>query len=250
MEVSVVIIALNESRTIKRCVDSARRVSSDVIVLDNGSTDDTRELAADCGANVISVPWQGYGKTKNLGHHYTQNEWILSLDADEELSEALIHEIKSLTPKKNTIYRLNRLNHYMGKPIYHSGWFPDRVARIFPKENVHWDDRPVHEKLVFDQSFTISDLDNLLLHHSYPTYEGHLQKIETYARLKAQSWIENRKSPGLHRRIFGPLIKALGSYVLKGGFLDGREGWLIAKMEAHLAKRQIYYYDKLKNVKS
>ncbi|MFT6335193.1 MAG: glycosyltransferase involved in cell wall biosynthesis [Saprospiraceae bacterium] len=246
-KISAVILSKNEADRIGRCITSLINIVDEVIVVDSGSDDDTVKIAESLGGKVISTEWKGYGETKNFGHDQAQNVWILSLDSDEWLSESLANEIKSLELLKGFVYTTNRSNIYMGKEIRHSGWSPDWVPRLFNKTDVKWNANLVHEKLIIPQDFTVHKLYGKLMHDSYRSIEDHKAKTDKYAKLKAQSWIEARKSPSLLKRYLGSVFKAFHSYVIKAGFLDGKEGRVIAKMNAYLVKMQVKYYDQLKS---
>lgn len=245
--ISAVILSKNEADRIGRCIKSLIHIVDEIIVVDSGSTDDTINIAKSLGAKVISTEWKGYGETKNFGHHQTQNDWILSIDSDEFLSDKLANEIKALKKTDKLIYSLNRSNIYMGKEIRHSGWSPDWVLRLFNKTDVWWNTNLVHEKLMFPQDFAVQKLSRKLMHDSYRSMEDHKAKTDKYAMLKARSWIEAGKSPSFLKRYFGSSFKAFHSYVIKAGFLDGKEGRQISKMNAYLVKMQVECYDQLKS---
>ena len=244
--ISAVIITKNEADRISRCISSVINIVDEVIVIDSGSEDKTIEIAKSLGASVISTEWKGFGSTKNYGNSVSKNDWILSLDSDEWLSKELADEVISLIKEDNKVYSMNRLNIYLGKKIKHSGWSPDWVPRLFNKNNVRWNNNLIHEKLVIPSTISVTKMAGLLMHDSYRSTEDHKTKTEKYAFLKAKSWIENRQSPSLLKRYFGAGSKAFHSFVIKRGFLDGKEGRLIAKMNAYLIKMQIKYYDQLK----
>lgn len=243
MSISVVIIALNEEDRIEKCVKSALRVSDDVIVIDTGSTDNTIEVASKARAKVIREKWIGYGPTKNIGHQYVQNDWILSLDSDEWLSDTLASEINGLPLDKDKTYQLNRQNHYLKRPINFSGWNPDWVNRLFHKNKAKWNSSLVHERLDTSNT-TLQKLNGRLMHESYRSEADYLEKIEKYAKLKAQIWHKKNIKPSLLKRSLGPVFKAFQTYFLKFGFMDGAAGIQIALKNMHMVKRQLHYYDK------
>lgn len=245
MTPSVVIIAKNEEDRITACIESAKCVSDDIIVIISGSTDNTESIVKSLGAKLIQSDWKGFGPTKNLGHQYAKHEWILSMDSDEVISEGLIDSITNLDPKNDTVYSMNRLNIYLNKPIKHSGWYPDRVYRLFPKSSIEWNDNIVHEKLIIPDSYKTINLVGDLLHYSYRSLQDHKEKIEKYAELKARKWHDSGKRINIIKRMFGPLFKAIKSYVFRLGLLDGSQGLTIAKMNYRLIKRTIYYYDQI-----
>ncbi|MEM9545691.1 MAG: glycosyltransferase family 2 protein [Bacteroidota bacterium] len=244
--ISAVIITKNEVDRITPCIKSLLPFINDIVVIDNGSTDGTVKKAKELGARVFQHEWLGYGPTKNLGHTKAKNDWILSLDADESLSAELIQELKTLQLQEKMVYAMDRQNYYLGKKIKHSGWSPDWVFRIFNKRNVAWNKNLVHEKLNIPDGFKIYKLRNKLIHHSYRSTEDHKKKVEKYAKLRAQIWVDKNRHPHIFKKLFGPFFKGFKSYILQLGFLDGVAGWNIAKMNVHLVKRQLYYFDLLK----
>ncbi|MFY7991163.1 MAG: glycosyltransferase family 2 protein, partial [Fluviicola sp.] len=150
---AVVIITLNEERNIERCIRSVRDLADEIIVLDAFSTDKTASICKDLGVRFEQRAWEGYSATKNYLNSLVTAEFILSLDADEALSEDLYQEIKSAkTSGFQGTYSVNRMTNYMGKWIKHSGWFPDIKPRLFPKEGSYWDGAYVHETLVHPPS--------------------------------------------------------------------------------------------------
>jgi len=154
--------------------------------------------------------------------------------------------IKLISKRKNTIYRIKSLVNYNGKWIRHCGWYPAWKLRFFHKENAHWNLSPVHESLVYQKETNIESLEGQLLHYSYNNVEDHKIKSSKYAVLKAESWIKNNKSVGFFKRIFAPSFKFLRTYILKLGILDGREGFTISKIDAQMIRTAITHYQKLK----
>ncbi len=250
VKVSAVIITKNEVDRIVECIQSLLPLSDDIIVMDNGSTDATVEKAKSLGAKVFETQWLGYGATKNLGHSKAKYDWILSIDADESLPQELIKELQNTRFETGCIYAIDRQNYYLGHKISHSGWSPDWVYRVFNKNEAHWNDNLVHEKLTFPSNFKIVKLKHKMIHHSYRSIQDHLDKVEKYAALRAQIWLDRGRNPNIFKRWLGPMFKGFKSYILKFGFLDGGAGWKIAKMNAHLVKRQLHYFDKLKKSES
>jgi len=244
--ISVVIITKNEIDRISKCLQSLHSLTDDIIVIDSGSNDGTVEKAKNLGAKVYKAEWQGYGPTKNFGHDKAKYNWILSLDADELLSKSLLEEIKSLQLETGNVYKIDRQNYYLNKAINYSGWSPDWVFRIFNKNEVKWNDNLVHEKLILPSQINTVKLKHKLIHHSYRSVADHKAKVEKYADLRAQIWLDKAKSPSMIKRWFGPIFKGLKSYILKLGVLDGKEGWMIAKMNMYLVRRQIFHFDRLK----
>ena len=168
-KISAVIITYNESANIARCISSLKNVVDEVIVSDSNSTDETKNIAEHLGAKVFIRNFEGYGATKNLANYQATNDWILSIDADEELDEHLADNITRIKKhlEKNTVYECQRLNNYCGKWIKHGGWYPDKKVRLFNKQHVKWDLAEVHETLEIPEQYNKQLLNGKLLHYSY-----------------------------------------------------------------------------------
>lgn len=244
---SAVIITKNEADRIGRCIQSLEGLASDVVVVDSGSSDDTIKIAKELGARVIETEWLGYGPTKNFGNAHAKHDWILSIDSDEYVTDDLKTEILRLNLSEPEVYTIDRQNYYLGQKIKHSGWSPDWVQRIFHKESVEWNDSLVHERLLIPTDHKVLKIKGKLNHDSYRSKEDHISKIDKYARLKAESWVKNGKSPSSMKRLMGGTFKAFQSYVLKLGFLDGSAGLELARMNHYLVKKQLDWYENLKS---
>lgn len=244
--ISAVIIACNEERYIKQCIESILPITNDIILIDSGSTDDTVNIAESTGAKVYHKPWQGYGANKNFGNSKAKFDWILSIDADEIIDDKLQQQIISIDKKKNTIYSIKSLVNYNGKWIRHCGWYPAWKLRFFHKETAKWNLAPVHESLEYSSTTKIVELEGQLLHYSYHSIQDHKDKSTRYAKLKAESWLQKKKSLTLTKRMFGPFFKFFRTYILKFGFLDGKEGYIISKIDANMIRTAISHYDQIK----
>jgi len=227
VNISVVIIAKNEADRIGQCIAAASHVSDDVIVLDSGSTDG------------------GYGRTKNMGAKYTKYDWILSLDADEVLSDPLISTIRTLQLTRGSVYLLDRMVMLQGRYIKHCGWHPDWVYRIFHKDDCKWNDALVHEKLVFPADTAICKLEGVLTHYSFRNMEHLRAKINEYAKLAAQEWHAKRRAPSATKRLIGPWWKYIQTYYLYQGYKDGPLGKEIATILADGVRKKLHYYKQL-----
>ena len=229
---AVVIITLNEERNIERCIRSVRDLADEIIVLDAFSTDNTASICKDLGVRFEQREWEGYSATKNYLNSLVSTDYILSLDADEAISEALYQEIKAEKANgfKGT-YSVNRMTNYMGKWIKHSGWFPDIKPRLFPKEGSYWDGAYVHETLVHPGGEP-KTFQGILEHYSYYSYLDHRARADKYSVLTAQKF----HAAGKHVGPFKPYISAIGRFIamyfIKLGFLDGRAGFKIAQISA------------------
>lgn len=231
MKISATIITFNEERNVARVIESLR-CCDEILVLDSGSNDRTVEIATKLGARVIEASWHGYAAQKNIAAKLAAHDWILSLDADESLSEALeaeIWQIKKSGPKFDG-YTVPRLAQYLGRWILHSGWHPDRKVRLFDRRKATWIGEFVHESVRVDGS--VGHLKSNLLHFTCNSLSEHLRSMDGYTTLAAQEMVSGKKNLGFSRLLFDPPWTFFRTYVLKLGFLDGTEGLTIAYMAA------------------
>jgi glycosyltransferase involved in cell wall biosynthesis len=231
MKITATIITLNEERNIARAIESLR-CCDEILILDSGSTDRTVELAENLGARVFEAGWRGYSGQKNWAAEQASYDWILSLDADEALSEGLEAEIWTLkkTGPRYDGYTMPRLARYLGRWILHSGWYPDRKIRLYDRRKARWVGDFVHESV--QVSGRVGQLESAILHFTCESLSEHVKTMERYTTLAAQE-IAGRQIPvPLWRVIADPPWTFFKSYVLQRGFLDGREGLNIAYMAA------------------
>ena len=244
-EISVVLITFNEAENLRRTLPPLAEVTDDIVVVDSGSTDDTVALCASYGARVIERPWEGYANAKNFGNLQARHDWILSVDADEELSPELVRSLHALKPVDHTVYALDRLTNFCGTWIRHSGWYPDWKIRLFNRTHVRWTGDFVHEHLKFPEEFKVQRLEGKLLHWSYKSTDDHLQRMQRYAELSAQKMYARGKAVSSLRRLLGPPFRFLRTYFLKAGILDGRYGWLISVRNARMVRLKYRHHAEL-----
>jgi glycosyltransferase involved in cell wall biosynthesis len=227
---SVIIITKNEVANIRRCLESVKW-ADEIIVLDSGSTDETPTICREYTDHVFSTDWPGFGPQKNRALAKANGDWILSLDADEALSAPLIAEIQSLL-KSNTpafvAYRIARLSRYCGKWIRYGQWRNDRVLRLFKRQAACFDNAMIHESLQVYGHQRIGFLQQKILHEAYSDLSQVLRKINAYSSQTAQSRFEKGVRANMGMVLFRSAWSFLKGYILKGGFLDGREGFLLA----------------------
>ncbi len=231
MKITATIITLNEERNIARAMESLR-CCDQIVVVDSGSVDRTVELATKLGAKVVEDSWKGYANQKNLAAEYAGSDWILSLDADEALSEALEGEIWNLKKRgpSHDAYTMPRMAQYMGRWILHSGWYPDRKVRLYNRARAKWVGDFVHESVKVDGQ--IGHLESNLLHFTCDSLSEHLRTLDRYTTLAAEELVYRKTRIGLSRLIFDPAWTFARTYFLQRGFLDGLEGLIIAHMAA------------------
>ena len=227
LSLSVVIITFNEEANLERTLSSVAW-ADEIIIVDSGSTDHTPEIAESFHAQFFVEPWKGFAAQKNSALDKATGDWILSLDADEEVEPALADEIKSVLAANPSVagFWIPRKNFFLGRWIKHGGFYPDPKLRLFRRGRGKFEDRLVHEDIHLEDSS--ARLHYHLLHHAYPTLENYIDHVNRYSSLGAE--MANRKrSRGFSVMdiVIRPKLTFLYNYVLRGGFLDGREGLLL-----------------------
>jgi glycosyltransferase involved in cell wall biosynthesis len=231
MKITATIITLNEERHIARAIESLR-CCDEIVVIDSGSADRTTELAENLGARVIESPWRGYAGQKNWAAERATYDWILSLDADEALSEGLEGEIWNL--KKNgpkyDAYTMPRMAQYLGRWILHCGWYPDRKVRLYNRHKATWVGDFVHESV--QVRGRLGHLESNLLHFTCDSLSEHLKTMDRYTTLAAEELVSRKTRVGWRHMILDPAWTFTKTYFVHRGFLDGIEGLTIAYMAA------------------
>jgi glycosyltransferase involved in cell wall biosynthesis len=232
-KITATIITLNEQDRIAEAIRSLA-CCDEVIVIDAGSTDATREIARRCGARVIEHSWQGFSKQKNFAAEQARNDWILSIDADERLSIELADEIVSWKPSAgHTAFSMPRRVFYLGRWINHSGWYPDRKIRLYDRRFCRWEGDYVHEWLKMDRAAGLVGLfRGDLLHFPYRGWNDHVSRIGRYTELAARAARSNGLKGSPVRLLFAPPLTFIKTFLLRAGFLDGWRGLAIAYMGA------------------
>jgi len=232
---SVVMIVKNEAHILSACLEQLNW-ADEIVVLDSGSSDNTVEVARRYTDKVfIAADWQGYGVQRQRAQAYATGDWVLMVDADEVLTPALIAEIKSVVEddKRNRVYAIPRLSYCFGRFIRHSGWYPDYVVRLYPRDLAGYNGARVHEKLEFPESMEVVRLHADMLHYTYRDLEHYLVKSAHYA----SEWARQRELCGKSASLLQGFLHGIGCfvrmYVVKAGFLDGRQGLLLALLSAH-----------------
>lgn len=232
--ISAVIITQDEARNIGRCLESLRGVADEVIVVDSGSTDDTGPICRAFGARFVPHPWEGFSGQKNYADSLAQHPWILSIDADEALSDDLRTTLMDL--KKNgfaadTVYTMCRLNNYCGRWLRHGGWYPDEHVRLWRNGVARWDG-VVHEQLQYVCPVRRQRLKGTLLHYTYYSVDEHVRRTAKYASLAGEKAFEQGRRCGMGAVVWKPVGTFLKNYLLKGGFRDGSMGFVSARVSA------------------
>lgn len=226
---SVVMIAQNEASLLAECLDSVAW-ADEIILLDSGSDDNTQDIARQQGAKVYgNSEWQGFGKQRQLAQSYATGDFILMIDADERVSPELRHSIETvlLTADDNTVYSCGRLNLFLGRFMRHSGWYPDRVNRLYNAKKFKYNDDLVHESLDTGTA-KIVQLHGDLLHLTCRDFFDFQRKQLAYA----EAWAKQRHQQGKSCSYFSIISHTLGAFcktwLLRAGFKDGKQGFLLA----------------------
>ena len=233
---SIVIITFNEEKNLGRCLAAVQGIADEIVVADSSSTDNTVSIAHRFGARVIDQPFMGYGQQKNFATRQATNDWILSLDADEELTPELIESIRQFkqAPQYN-VYEMPRVTNYCGQWIRHCGWYPDRQTRLYNRTTGRWIEKKVHEYWAPDTAGKKGLLKGDLLHYSFASVSDHLKKIEKYTELAARAAVEQGKRASLLKVLLSPGWHFFTAYVIRLGFLDGFYGLIISRLSAYEA---------------
>lgn len=233
---SVAMIVKNESQDLAQCLETVKDWVDEIVILDSGSSDITKEIALSYGAKFYeNTDWQGFGKQRQLAQQYVTGDYVLWLDADERVTQELRQAIQQAvsSDKKNAVYQIGRLSEVFGRQIRHSGWYPDYVVRLYRTEFAQYGDELVHEKVHYPKDAQVIKLKGDLLHFTYKDIHHYLVKSASYAK----AWAEQKARAGKKATLFQGVTHGIGCfvkmYLLKAGFLDGKQGFLLAVLSAH-----------------
>ncbi|HDP98293.1 MAG TPA: glycosyltransferase family 2 protein [bacterium] len=228
---SVTIITLNEEQNIKRCLNSVGW-ADEIIVVDTGSDDNTLQICRKFGCRTLQTHWRGFGLTKRLAVDSARHDWILSVDADEALTEALQQRIQQILQQPDSVgYRIKRNSFYLNRLIRHCGWNRDYPLRLFNRRFGNFSDKKIHESV--EVMGKISRIDEPLLHYTYPTIQSHVARMNRYSELGAEQAIDSGKSATIISAFARGLIKFIKMYLLQQGFLDGKAGLILSCNSAY-----------------
>lgn len=224
--ISLVVVTLNEAPNIERCLRSAPFVS-EILVVDSFSSDRTVQIAQDLGARVVQEKWRGFGAQKRFAADLANNDWILSLDADEALSPDLAAEIqkKFESLDANTGYIMPRKSFFLGRWILHGGWYPDGQLRLFNRERANWEEASVHERVKVSKTEWLT---NPILHWVFTDISDQVETNDRYSTLQALERHKRGEKFSVAKMLIKPWVKFIETYFWKRGFLDGLPGLIIA----------------------
>jgi len=230
---SVVIICKNEAAIIGKTLQSLVGLTDDVIVCDNGSTDDTVAIAKKFPVKVQEGPWEGFGRTKNVANEKARYDWILSLDADEAIDDQLKKTLLALSLGDETaVYEIKFRNFFGDKWLRFGEWGGDKHIRLYNRRKVNWDEEPVHEKLLLPDGTKISLLKGNVLHYTAVDIVKYRSKLDKYATLNAKKYYEQGKKAGPVKKYAASLFSFVQNYIFRAGFLDGKAGYQCAALTA------------------
>ncbi len=248
---SVVIITYNEEKNIERCLKSVQGLADEIIVLDSYSKDGTEKICKQYGVKFYQHIFDGHIEQKNRAVGLCNNQHVLSLDADEALSEKLRESLLAI--KENFLcegYYMNRLTNYCGVWIKHSGWYPDKKLRLFNKQYGAWGGINPHDKYILSDSDAHTGfLDGDILHYSYYSRAEHYKQTEYFSKIAANAYFDKGKKFYWYQLIINPATKFISHYFIRKGFLDGAAGFTIARLAAwgtYLKYKQLHSVWKMK----
>tara|TARA_E500000178_G_C16882709_1_gene689769 strand:- start:32 stop:1099 length:1068 start_codon:yes stop_codon:yes gene_type:complete len=228
-KISAIVTTYNEEKNIEKCLNSIKWVD-EILVIDSFSTDNTVAICEQFDARVLQREYNYAADQKNWAIPQAKYPWIVLLDADEIASPSLASEIKKIlhTRPKHTAYWMHRINYFLGKKVRFCGWQNDRVVRLFHRDSHRYQNKMVHEEIECNKPLGV--LKSTIIHHTTNDLERYTNKIERYAYYAAQTYIKENRKIGVFNLYLKPAFKFLNSYILRGGFLDGRIGWIICKL--------------------
>lgn len=233
---AVALIVKNEAQNLEACLKTVHGWVDEIVILDTNSSDGTDAIARRYTDKFYSNDhWPGFGPQRRLAQEYVESDYVLWLDADErvtpELKESILEAVQANKP--DTVYQMCRLSWVFGRYIRHCGWYPDRVVRLYPTRLTRYDDALVHEKVEVDKSMQVATLSGDAIHYTYQDLHHYLVKSAGYAK----AWAEQRERRGKKSSISQGVLHAIACfvkmYIVKAGFLDGKQGFLLSLLSAH-----------------
>jgi glycosyltransferase involved in cell wall biosynthesis len=235
ISISIVIITFNEEKNIGRCLSSLKNLSDDIVVVDSFSTDSTEAICKEFGVRFVQHEFEGHIEQKNWAITQAKYPHILSLDADEVVSDELYNSIKSvLSNWKSSGYTMNRLTNYCGHWVKHCGWYPDTKLRLWDSRLGKWGGDNPHDKYeMYSKHSEIEHLKGDILHYSYYTLDDHYKQVAYFTDILAKAQFKKGKMAPIIMLVFSPIVKFIKDYFIKLGFLDGKVGFRICRISAY-----------------
>jgi len=233
VKISAVIITLNEEENIQECIDSVKDVVDEIVVVDSFSIDKTEEICRNNGVKFLQHKWEGYGSQKNWGNQQATYDYILSLDADERISDGLKNAILVVKKKwQYDVYSVNRLTYFHEQRIKY-GLYPDRQLRLFDRRKTQWNDNRVHERIITGRGVKLKRINKDILHFPNTNIHEQINTLNNNSTLSAQNSYDIGKKISFFKLIFSPTFAFVKSYFLKLGFLEGAYGLVFCLNLAH-----------------
>lgn len=227
MKLSVAIITLNEEKILDKTLASVKDIADEIVIIDSGSTDNTENIAQKHGAKFYHQDWLGYGNQKNVAIEKCQYPWILNIDADEEVSPQLAKKIQQIKENsKYDVYNIKYISVCFNKKIKHGGWSNSYHIKLFKKNSGHFNDKKVHESFVTDCDIGI--IKEPYYHHTYTDLADYFTKFNRYTTEGAEDYYRRKRKFNILQMTVNPWFKFIKMYILRLGFLDGKEGFLLA----------------------
>ena len=234
VRISAVIITYNEERNIVGCLQSLEGIADEIVIIDSNSTDNTEKLCAPFNVRFLQHDFEGFMQQKTWAVAQANFDHILSLDADEQLSDELKQSILAVKNDwKADGYSFNRLTNYIGKWIRHCGWYPDTKLRLWDRRKGNWSGINLHESVNMQENAKIEKLKGDLLHYSYYSIRQHLDQINKFSEIAANEGIIKGKKSSLFIAVFKSIWKFKRDYIFKLGFLDGYYGFVVCALSAY-----------------
>jgi (heptosyl)LPS beta-1,4-glucosyltransferase len=234
--IAVALIVKNEANNLKACLQTVKDWVDEIVILDSGSTDGTESVARSFTDKFyVNQTWPGFGPQRRIAQDYVDSDYVLWLDADERITPELRESIKHIleNPEKKTIHSISRLSWVFGRFIRHCGWYPDYVARLYPTELTRFDDAFVHEKVEVRKGMIVKKLKGDAIHYTYNDLHHYLVKSAGYAKAWADQREKQRKKASITQGILHALARFINMYILRAGFLDGKQGFLLSLLSVH-----------------
>lgn len=234
IKISAVVITFNEERNIGHCIESLKAVADEIVVVDSFSTDATEKICLSHQVMFLKNSFEGHIQQKNFAMRQAKYDFVLSLDADERVSDKLAESILHIKQKwSKDAYSFNRLTNYCGKWIRHCGWYPDTKVRLWDRRKGKWSGSNPHDKVELAHGSKAGFLKGDLLHYSYYSIRQHIDQLNYFTDIMAREALNGNKGSGILQVIVSPLFKFFKSYFLKLGMLDGYYGFIVCMISAH-----------------
>ena len=246
IHLSGLVITYNEEHNIERCLSSLWKVCDEVIVIDSNSNDQTREIALKLNSKVIINPFPGHIEQKNFAVSKASHDYVLSIDADEELSDELVKQIQKFKRSVNAdALKFNRVTRYVDQWIYHCDWYPDTKLRLWKKELGKWGGVNPHDIVQISKEAKVIKLKGDLRHYSYNSISEHIQQTDKFTTIAAKAAYNNGVRSSIFKIVTRPFLKFLKDYFLRLGILDGKYGFIICYINSLSA---LLKYSKIKDL--